>query len=253
MAKKDRINGIPNVLIQQYFSTLFYSKADWIWNAANDKNVSDIKIDIIKETIIPKELQIQELTGGLCTLRQTIKKELENNGFSEDFIKKAQFEIYITPAYKNDKFFGVIATLEDKDGNIYRSKPYIEKAYETFQVFKSTSKETIIPRELQIQELTGGLCTLRQTIKKELENNGFSEDFIKKAQFEIYIIPKNDKYFGVSVTLEAKNGNIYRSKVYIEKTYGTFQVFKSTLLKKINKIFNIKSRNIYIMELKNNM
>jgi len=143
MAKRNRINGLPNVLIQQYFSTMFYYEkgymADWIWNTANDKNINDIKIDIIKGTIIPRELQIPQLTGELYRLRQTIKKELESNGFSENFIQKAQFEIYITSEFKNDKIFGVIATLEDKDGNIYRSKPYVEKAYELeFQIIKPT-------------------------------------------------------------------------------------------------------------------
>ena len=148
MAKKKNLNGLPNNLIQQYFSTLFYYDrgymADWIWNAASEKYVSDIKIDIINKTVIPKDLQIQPLTIHLIRLQQTIKKELINNGFIEDFIVKAQFEIYISPENNSQKIFGVVVTLEDKEGTIYRSKPYAEKAYETeFQVFKPTLSEKL--------------------------------------------------------------------------------------------------------------
>jgi hypothetical protein len=148
MAKKRNLNGLPNVLIQQYFSTMFYCNkgymADWIWNAAKGKNVSDIQIDIINKTITPKDLQISSLTGYLVTLQQTIKKELVSNGFSDDFIVKAKFEIYICPETKPQKIFGVLATIEDKDGNIYRSKPYTEMAYNDFLVFKPTLEEKLM-------------------------------------------------------------------------------------------------------------
>lgn len=148
MAKKRNLNGLPNNLIQQYFSTLFYYDkgymADWIWNAANEKNISDIQIDIINQTVIPQELQIKPITAQLIYLHQTIKKELTNNGFSDDFITKAKFEIYISPENRVQKFFSCLATLEDKDGKTYRSKPYAEMAYETnFQVFRPTLAEKL--------------------------------------------------------------------------------------------------------------
>jgi len=148
MNKKKNLKGLPNNLIQQYFSTLFYYDkgymADWIWNAAREKNVSDIKIDIISKTIIPKDLQILPLTVHLFRLQETIKKELENNDFADDFIVKAQFEIYISPENSSQKIFGVVVTLEDKDGTMYRSKPYAEMAYEKeFQVFKQTLSEKL--------------------------------------------------------------------------------------------------------------
>jgi len=148
MAKKKNLNGIPNNLIQQYFSTLFYYDkgymADWIWNAAKEKNISDIQIDIINKTVTPKDLQIQPLTAQLIKLQQTIRKELVNNGFSYDFIVKGKFEIYISPENKVQKTFDVSVTLEDKDGKNYRSKPHAEIAYEEdFQVFKPTLSEKL--------------------------------------------------------------------------------------------------------------
>jgi hypothetical protein len=151
---KKNLNGLPNNLIQQYFSTLFYYDkgyiADWIWNAAKEKNVSVIQIDIINQTVAPKDLQIQPLTAPLIYLQQTIKKELINNGFSENFIDKANIEIYISPESRNQKTFSVLTVLEDKDGKIYKSKPYTEMAYNTdFQVFKPSLSEklkNILPR-----------------------------------------------------------------------------------------------------------
>ena len=148
MAKKKNLNGLPHNLKQQYFSTLFYYgkgyMADWIWNAAIEKNVSDIQIDIINQTVMPKDLHIRPLTAQLIKLQQTIKKELTNNGFPENFIVKAKFEIYISPENRNQKIFSILTILEDRDGKIYRSKPYAEMAYETgFQVFKPTLSEKL--------------------------------------------------------------------------------------------------------------
>ncbi len=118
--------------------------ADWIWNAANEKNVSDIEIDIMNQKIFPQALQIKPIVEQLSRLQQTIKKELTSNGFSEDFIVKAKFEIYIAPENKAQKIFSCLATLEDKDRNIYRSKPYAEMAYEDkFKVYKITLADRI--------------------------------------------------------------------------------------------------------------
>ncbi|MBD8348920.1 hypothetical protein [Dysgonomonas sp. HGC4] len=148
MGKKKNLNGLPNSLIQQYFSTMFYYEkgymADWIWNAANEKSVKDIRIDIINQKVFPQELQITQITSQLHFLQQTIGKELINNGFPDDFIMKAVFEIYISPENRIRKIFGCLAILEDKDGNVYRSRPYAEMAYENnFQVYKPTLSERL--------------------------------------------------------------------------------------------------------------
>lgn len=154
MAKKKNLNGLPNNLIQQYFSTLFYYDrgymADWIWCAANEKNVSDIEIDILRKTVNPKSIEIKPITAQLTYLEQTIKKELKGNGFPDDFIKSAKFEIYISPENKVSKVFSCVATLTDTEGKTYRSKPYAEMAYENdLQVFKPTLAD-------KIKKLIGG-------------------------------------------------------------------------------------------------
>jgi hypothetical protein len=144
MAKKKNLNGLPNNLIQQYFSTLNYWNggymADWIFCAAKEKNKSNIEIDILNKKVKPKDLEIKQIVTYLDYLKHTIVKELKGNGFPDDYITKAKFEIYISPENKVQKVFSCVAILEDAEGKIYRSKPYSEQALEKdLQVFKPTS------------------------------------------------------------------------------------------------------------------
>jgi hypothetical protein len=143
MAKRKNINGIPNNLIQQYFSTLFYWNggymADWIWSASTEKNISEIEIDILKKTVSPNTIEIKQITTYLDRLKTTISKELTNNGFEEDFIVSAKFDIFISSTFKTQKLLTCIATLIDKEQRIYKSKTYTEKSYEeTLTVFKKS-------------------------------------------------------------------------------------------------------------------
>lgn len=148
MAKKKNLNGLPNNLIQQYFSTECYWNggymADWIFCAADEKNKSNIEIDILNKKVQPKDLELKQVVTFLDWLNQTIKKELKGNGFSEDFIKKAKFEIYISPENKIQRIFSCVAILEDIEGKIYRSKAYAQQSYEKgIKVFETTLGDKI--------------------------------------------------------------------------------------------------------------
>lgn len=140
MGKKKNLNGLPNSLEQRYFSTLFWwEKAymeDWIWNAATEKNISDIEIDIIQGTVEPKELEIKAIVGHLHLLRRTIVTTLESNNFPADFIVEARFKIYISKKYKELRLFSCQGIVADKEGHVYEGKVYTEKAHENpFAVF----------------------------------------------------------------------------------------------------------------------
>jgi hypothetical protein len=140
MPKKRNLNGLPYNLVQQYFSTIFYFgrgyMADWIWCAADEKNVSDIEIDILKKTVNPKSLEINPITAYLDRLQETIKKELVANGFENDFIKSAKFEISISEKDKQKKLFRCVAILKDNDGKMYKSKIHTDTSLRRkFQVF----------------------------------------------------------------------------------------------------------------------
>ena len=140
MGKKRDLNGLPNSLEQRYFSTLFWWEkaymADWIWNAANEKEVTDIEINIIQDTVEPKELEIKPIIAQLARLRETIHTTLNSAGFSADVIVDARFKIYISQQFKPLRLLTCQAIVIDRDGRVYEGKTYTEKAYEVpFKVF----------------------------------------------------------------------------------------------------------------------
>ena len=139
MGKKRNLNGLPNSLIERYFSTLFHwdkaYMADWIWNAATEKGFKDIEIDVLKIEVCPKEIQIKPITGQLHRLHETIVATLRANNFPTDFIIDARFKIIVRPNRAHRLLF-CQGTVTDKDGRVYEGKVYTQVAYEaTFTVF----------------------------------------------------------------------------------------------------------------------
>lgn len=136
MGKTKNLNGIPGNLALSYLSTLGYYDggymADWLNFIARDKNVKEIEIDILNSGIEPEETDIKPLKADLKKLRGILEKELSNNGFEMDFIKKAvmKFEIPIdNPRFKNTVY--CYPFIEDVNGKIYKPKKrIIETAYE---------------------------------------------------------------------------------------------------------------------------
>ncbi|UKM66187.1 hypothetical protein GSB9_02766 [Flavobacteriaceae bacterium GSB9] len=136
MGKTRNLNGIPGNLALSYLSTLGYYDggymADWLNFIARDKNVKEIEIDILNNGISPEETDIKPLKADLKKLRGILERELSNNGFKMDFIKKAvmKFEIPIdNPRFKNTVY--CYPFIEDENGKIYKPKKrIIETAYE---------------------------------------------------------------------------------------------------------------------------
>ncbi|MCZ4410369.1 hypothetical protein O3Q51_16250 [Cryomorphaceae bacterium 1068] len=140
MGKRRDLNGLPNSLEQRYFSTLFWwdkaYMADWIWNAAIQKGVTDIEIDILQGNVDPKELEIKPIVAQFSKLRETITRTLDSNNFPTDFIVDAKFKIYISQKHKTLRLLSCQASVTDREGNLYEGKIYTEKAYGTpFKVF----------------------------------------------------------------------------------------------------------------------
>lgn len=138
MGKRRDLNGLPNTLTQRYFSTLFYYgkgyMGDWIYNAAEQAQVKEIKIDLLNDRVSPTTIDIKPITAHLDRLKETIKLTLEKNGFEKDFITEAHFDIYISQKFKAMRLFTCTAHLRDKEGVEYKGKIYTEKAYDKFDV-----------------------------------------------------------------------------------------------------------------------
>jgi hypothetical protein len=134
MGKRRNLNGLPNSLTQRYFSTLFYYDggymADWIWASAEKAGVKELKIDILNKTVLPEDIDIEPLTAHLDKLQDTIKTTLEQNGFGNQFIRTAYFNICISQRFKTERLLTCTAVLTDQDGKEYQGRTYTEKSYE---------------------------------------------------------------------------------------------------------------------------
>ncbi|MFT6871464.1 MAG: hypothetical protein ACJAVN_000463 [Roseivirga sp.] len=133
MSKTKNLKGLPNTLVQQYFSTIFYWKkgymADWIWRTAIKQGVSLIEIDIINGSVSPKELHINPILGHLHLLLQTISNTLISNNFDADFIMKAKINIQLPEGSESSHLITCQGITTDKEGKIYQSSVYTEQAY----------------------------------------------------------------------------------------------------------------------------
>ena len=62
MARRKLLNGLPNDLVDSFFSTLRYWEkgymSDWFVNSSIDLNVKKVHIDILNKQITPKELEL---------------------------------------------------------------------------------------------------------------------------------------------------------------------------------------------------
>jgi hypothetical protein len=134
MASTKKLHGLPNNLVQQFFSTLFYYDkgymADWIWNTATQNNVESVDIDIINGTVTPTSVQIKPIVSQLDRLRDTIKAVLTSNEFPVDFIVKANLYVKLSKDSKTQRFLEVKGVAVDKNGKVYEGQVYSEQAYE---------------------------------------------------------------------------------------------------------------------------
>ncbi len=105
--------------------------ADWIWNEANNLGVTEIEIDILNDSVAPKEMQIRPIIAQLDKLRETIATSLASNDFPLDFIVDARFTIHIPQTWKAQRLLLCKATMTDKHGQLYEGKTYTEQATET--------------------------------------------------------------------------------------------------------------------------
>jgi len=135
MARRKLLNGLPNDLVDSFFSTLRYWEkgymSDWIVNSSIELKVKKVYIDILNKQIKPKELEIKPISHNVAGLESIINKVTKYAGFESDFIKQAVFDIEIN----GNRQLKCKATLFGENGEIFESKDYIEESYEDFKVF----------------------------------------------------------------------------------------------------------------------
>lgn len=133
MGRSKNLNGLPNNLVQSYFSTMnYYDKGYmpcWIWKKASELGINELEIDILNKVTIPIEMKSKPIIVYLDSLRDMIVKTLRSNQFDKNYIVTAKFRVWIS---KQDAAFSQVSCqgiLEDIEGRIYKGKIYKERAF----------------------------------------------------------------------------------------------------------------------------
>lgn len=127
------INGLPNNLVQMFFSTLAYSDggymADHLGEAAVRKKVFDTRIDILRERIEPVACATSGLRSYLPRLRGHIASELERNELPFDHISEASMEFSVHRSHPTTPWVTGKCTVMTKQGRVIKGKSYTERIY----------------------------------------------------------------------------------------------------------------------------
>ena len=175
MAKIKLLNGLPNNLVQSFFSTTRYwdkgYMSDWIVNAGIETKTNRITIDILNKRVEPKVIEIKPILYNLNTLGEIIIKATSHAGFSETHIKQATFEIEIL----DNRLIKCFAIVVCENGKTLKSKEYHEKSYEVFKAVNLTVldklQKWIMKRYYRIKFFVLGRYAFRQKkYTKRLEN-----------------------------------------------------------------------------------
>jgi hypothetical protein len=133
MGKWRNLKGLPNSLVESYFSSMMYFDngymACWIWKKANELDISELEIDILNRTTKPAVLEATPITAYLSDLQLIINRTLASNNFESGFIKKAKLKVWIA---KDDAVRNQVSCqgiVEDIKGRDYAGKVYQEQAY----------------------------------------------------------------------------------------------------------------------------
>ncbi|MBO6881794.1 hypothetical protein [Winogradskyella sp.] len=113
--------------------------ADWVFNAATEKNITVLTINFMNSRVSPKELEIKPILRQLPRLKETVYKTLKSQNFESDFITDGFMKIKMGKT--GYRYLYCKTILIDKYGVEHIGKEYTESVYEgVFKVFR-TKKE----------------------------------------------------------------------------------------------------------------
>lgn len=134
MPRRKNLNGIPHNITKSFFGTERYYNGgymgDWLLNAAKKLHLSNASLDVFQASFMPKQLNLRPLILNAQDLKGIINKELEANGFNQDFIKEAVIDFQFPDSEIPNTSFYCFAYLVDKDGNRYESGRIMEEGLE---------------------------------------------------------------------------------------------------------------------------
>lgn len=132
MRKAKALNGVPNNLVQMYFSTLAYYRSgympDHLMDVAQRTGLREARIDLLNARIAPQEFSTPALLSYLPILKHHLIAELERKEFPRDHITAAHIEIFVSQQHQAKGLLTGTGTLVTKDGRTIKGKTYTEAA-----------------------------------------------------------------------------------------------------------------------------
>ncbi|MEL6822956.1 MAG: hypothetical protein AAFP70_14440 [Calditrichota bacterium] len=95
---------------------------DWLRYIAREKNLKEVTIDILKDSIEPPAARSMALASQMGTLRNVLRSELKKHNVSSGFITKAVLRFEISASSTDEQDIKCYPMLEDKFGKTYESK-----------------------------------------------------------------------------------------------------------------------------------
>ncbi len=127
------INGLPNNLVQMFFSTHAYSDggymADHLGDVAFRHNQFDIRIDILHERMEPASCAKRALRSYLPRLRGHIAEELHRHQLPPDHVAMAEMEFSVRRSHTKTPIVIGKCAVTTKQGRVIKGKSYTEQIY----------------------------------------------------------------------------------------------------------------------------
>ena len=128
MRASKALNGLPNNLVQMYFSTEAYFRtgtmADHLRDVALQTGLREARINILQCTIAPVEFGTTPLLVYLPTLRHLVLTTLEQLELPSDHVIEARIDIVISHEEVDTSFVTGTGWIVTTDGRMRKGHTY---------------------------------------------------------------------------------------------------------------------------------
>lgn len=122
------LNGLPNDLVQMYFSTDAYYRtgymADHLLSVAMSSGLRVADIDILQGTITPVEFATPAILSYLPTLRQHVLSTIDQLLLPSDHVIEAHIDVTISGQEEEMPFLSGTGWMRTTDGRIRKGHVY---------------------------------------------------------------------------------------------------------------------------------
>ena len=117
---RKKLDGLSDAITKRYFSDKYFYKkgsmATWIWNLSAEKDIDELSIDILRNKVEPKELEITPILFHLPRIKTAIIKTQKNENYNLNYIQEAKIYIKV---YQDDPHIKCTTILTNNEGEKY--------------------------------------------------------------------------------------------------------------------------------------